>query len=220
MESCDSRKRNVLLRMKSVQEFAITFGEDVLRYSNGWQYKPLKHGELCSEMLAEPAGLAAALCLCQQPPAQLRAGHKQRVRQSCCKLPALGKTSRGAAWEGDVMYASHSSHFPDWQNGTVQSFFCPVWHRQKELNNWVPPQTLPPDSIQRHSLVYLFLFPFWQRRVGELHLYRFFIQVILVYLIKCKKQWGPFQNKVKLSRKGQRGFAFNQHCTRREFPGP
>lgn len=56
MESCDSRKRNVLLQLKSVQEFAITFGENVLRCSNGWQYKLLKHRELCSEVLAEPAG--------------------------------------------------------------------------------------------------------------------------------------------------------------------
>lgn len=56
---------------------------------------------------------AAALCLCQQPPAQLHAGHNERVRQFCCTLPAFGKTSRRAGWEGDVMYASHSSHFPD-----------------------------------------------------------------------------------------------------------
>lgn len=56
MESCDSRKRNTLLRMKSVQEFTITFGENVLRYSNGWQYKLLKDREMCSGVLAEPVG--------------------------------------------------------------------------------------------------------------------------------------------------------------------
>lgn len=53
---------------------------------------------------------AAALCLCQQPPAQLRAGHSERVRQLC--LP-VERHPGGAGWEGDVMCASHSSHFPD-----------------------------------------------------------------------------------------------------------
>lgn len=95
-------------------------------------------------------------CACaSSPQPSWAAGHSERVQQFCCTLPPL---ERRAGWEGDVMDDSHFSHFPDWQNGTVKSFFCPVWHSQKELNNLVPPQTVPPDNIQKHSLIYCFRF--------------------------------------------------------------
>lgn len=94
MESCDSGKRNVLLRIKSAQELAITFGENVLRYSNGWQYKLLKLGELCSGVLAEPVDMAAVLCLCQQPPAQM--SHRTQREGAAVLLHAasFGKEGR------------------------------------------------------------------------------------------------------------------------------
>lgn len=78
--------------MKSIQEFAITFGENVLRYSDGWQYKLLKHRELCSEGLAEPVGHGS--CAVPVPAAPSPAAGRAQ-REGAAALPACGKTPGG-----------------------------------------------------------------------------------------------------------------------------
>lgn len=111
-----------------------------------------------------PPDAAAALCLCQQRPAQLRRGTRAQGAAIPLHAAAFGKASGGQA--GKEMWCMplipHSFQTSKMGLWRASSF----WHSQKDLNNLVPLQLVPPDSIEKHSLIYLFLFPSWQRRVG------------------------------------------------------
>lgn len=95
MESCDCRKRNMLLWSKSVQAFAITFRGNVLRHSNGWQCELLKCRAPCSEVLAEPAGQSSCTVPVPGSPAVLRARAAAARPLTACLRSDTQKGRRG-----------------------------------------------------------------------------------------------------------------------------